>query len=363
MTDRMEQLLQDAGRRWRATQPAPPEPDSSRWSRPARSPRPFRWVPLVATAGATAIVIGLGYVSVTHFSPGRHDRNDRMSGVTESAKPTARPSPPAPADLVVRDGDLVQASGMVLAAPGKPVRFCAPAPSDLVARVPDIPACTFGVEVTGVDLNRLAQAKLVAGVRFGDAALRGVWRSGVLHVTEQGPPKDPPPDMIPPPFPDTRTPCPPPAGGWKPVGDADNKALHQYVEEEHPDRFRRPWVSYPNGEPPGPTPYPNLVEVLVVEVVSGDVDEARRELQRRYAGNLCVVHNPGARSIADETAAYDAVQQVLDPLMHDFTNGIYASGGPYPITVELVMLTPQLYEKLGVPRLALVFHPWLRPVR
>ena len=354
MTDRVDELLQHAGQRWRADQPTPPEPDVSRWSRPARPSR--RWVPMVATAGATAVVLGIGYASVSHFAAGAPDSDDHVSVATA-------PSTPAAAGLVVRDGDAVRASGMVLAAPGQPIRFCAPALTAGVARFGEpegAPDCQFGVAVTGVDIDRLANAEQREGVRFGKASLRGTWRAGTLQVTQQGPPA---PTTTVPPVPDT--PCPPPAKGWATTGPVDGKELHQYVEEEHPDRFRRLRVSYPNGwatSAPGATPQAGAVEVMVVEVVRGDVDTARRELRKRYAGNLCVVHRPGAKSLADQTATHDTVQPALSRLMHDPANGIYSSGGADTVIIDLVVLTPALYDKLVELDLDSVeVHPWLRP--
>src|SRR4051812_34834820 len=67
------------------------------------------------------------------------------------------------ADLVVRDGDPVEASGRVLRN-----RFCAPAPDPL-------DKCELGVDLDGLDAGRLGPD--------GTALLRGVLRGGVLHVT------------------------------------------------------------------------------------------------------------------------------------------------------------------------------------
>lgn len=344
MTDPVDDLLQDAGQRWRSGQPAPPEPDPRRWIR--QQPRP-RWMPVIAAAAATAVAGGAAFALIERDGP---------AASPVAAAPSA--SAPAP-DLVVRDGDQVEASGTVLATPGRPVRFCAPAPS--FGDIDGAPACTFSVPVTGVDLDTLAEAGRRGAVRFGSARLQGVWRSGVLAVTRQSPPPSTPPPAVE--FPPV--PCPPPPGGWQPRG-TDSNALQQYVEQEHPEQFRRPWVQYPNGiSRVGVTPVPaNGVQVLSVEVVQGDLEQARRELAKRFAGNLCVAAAPGRPSLADQAKINETVGKAVDRLMADQANGVYTSGTGDNVQVELVMLTPALdatFEKIGKDLLDL--RPWLRPVR
>ena len=85
-----------------------------------------------------------------------------------------------------------------------------------------------------------------------------------------------------------------------PRGDAHDpggeEALRTYVTQKHPEQFRPLWVTHPEGfTTVDGTPAPK-VRVLVVEVVRGDVDAARRELERRYSGNLCVVGRPACRA-------------------------------------------------------------------
>ncbi len=335
MTDPVDDVLTDAGRRWRAAQPDPPEPDTSRWS--ARPVPARRWVPAIAAAVATTVAAGAVF-ALTH-RPGR----------TDDAPPADSTPAAAAAALVVRDGDTVRASGTVLAPPGQPVRFCAPAPVPLAGD-----RCAYFVTVTGVDPQTLTQATTEPdGTRSGTAQLRGVWRSGVLTVTQQAAPLPAPPDAEPP-----SVPCPRPSGGWQSDPDASYAdpayaaALNDYIERQHPERFRRPWVAHPEG-----------VRVLVVEVVSGDVDHARRELQRRYAGSLCVVARPGRPSLADQKRINDTVGTAVARLMDDRANGIYRAENDDTVRAEMIVLTPQLYDKLAaIGFAALEPDPWLRPV-
>jgi len=356
MTGNLDDLLRSAGERWRSTQPPPPQPDPDRWLDPvARSvldrwpdparPAPRRrWAAVLVTSAATVVVVATAsMLAVQTRDGGRDDTTGARTGYVSTA--TAQ----SPADLVVRDGMRVRASGIVLAVPGQPVRFCAPAITTAPAGAnADVPACIHGVVVTGVDLDALAEPAERAGSRFGGASLTGTWRSGVLVVTDQAPPAPPAAHGSP------AIPCPAPPGGWKATGYyVDGKALHAYIDG-HTDQFRRPWVSRTD----------DGTEVLVVEVVRGDADAARTELRRRYPGNLCVVSSPGRSSLAEQATNLARVQPAVTELMRDPTTGVYALGGPDNIVVEMVMLTADLYDRLAAIGLAAVdLNPWLRPVR
>jgi hypothetical protein len=138
--------------------------------------------------------------------------------------------------------------------------------------------------------------------------------------------------------------------------------LQDYISNLHPDQFARGWVAYPYGGPPGGrTENWNSTRVLVVEVVKGDLNQIRHDLQSRYTGNLCVIESPGKPTIADEKRLVAHADQVLTPLFEDRRNGIFASSVmPDSINVQMVMLTPELYGKIA--KLGAVLDPWLRPV-
>ncbi|GAA2515136.1 hypothetical protein [Winogradskya humida] len=324
MNDPIDDLLTDAGRQWRAAQPDPPEPDTARWTQHNR-----RWLPVLAAAAATLIAAGSVVLLV--------NRPDNAGPVVADA-------------LVVHDGDIVEASGTVLSLPGEPVRFCAPAPVALGGGGGPEAGCPFYVPVTGVDLDALTYTPLARKAKLpGSAHLVGVWRAGTLTVTEQGPstPETPAVPMTP-----DEPPCPAPAGGWK-ADPGDRTELYNYVDEQHPDQFRPLWVAHPGG-----------AEVLVVEVVTGNAAQARRELEKHYTGNLCVVATPGRPSIADQRKLTETVGEAVGDLMEDHTNGIYAAATGDTVRPELVILTPQLYAKFAdIGFTSLVPEPWLRPIR
>lgn len=306
-----------------------------------------RW-PVVAAAGIGTLVALVAVVLVAN----------RQTGNPEAAPPPPVASGSAEPDaLVVHDGDEVEASGQVLVTPGKPARFCAPAPVPAIGRPPgEAPTCAIGVDATGVDTAKLTGATLVNGVTVGQAKLRGTWRAGTLHVTGHGAPEPDRPASV-----DDSVPCPRPAGGWK-AGDEDRNALHEYVNTQHPDRFRALRTGWPDGFPTGATDGPQPPQVLVVEVVAGDPAAEERQLRTLFTGNLCVISSPGRPSIARQQQLRDQVTAVLHPLMNDPTNGIYTLSGDDVFTVELVLLTPAVHDKLRPAGLDLLrLEPWLRP--
>lgn len=302
MIDPVDELLHEAGARWRAEQLPAPRPDVTRW-------RSRRWLPATVAAGVVLIAAG-GVYAVTRPA------ESVPFGVADDTS------------LVVREGAEVEATGRIT---GSPMRLCAPAVTTAISS----DTCPYSVPVTGLD-----------AAPDGDVRLRGIWKAGVLEVKER---LDPLPD----PVRDWRTPCAPPAGGWR-SGQADGKDLDRYVLDEHPDLFRRPWASSPDGKPGG--------DVLVVEVVAGDVQAEGRELRSRYSGNLCVVDAAGKPSLKDQKGIRDAVNEPLLALMRDRANGVYGLGGTDTVRVDLVMLTPALAERFEQISPALELRPWLRPV-
>jgi hypothetical protein len=329
---------------------------------------------------ATLVVVGVAFAVAGSRTP------DSTATPTPSLTPTAtasgEPAPTGPVrgeDLIIRDGMTVEASGMVVARAGQPVLFCAPA-MELAYQSPadaEGPRCSLGVTVVGVDLDALTNPQATSTTRSGRARLRGTWQSGpgpagngtvgngpagTLTVTEQGPPvaDNHGPVSVP-----RDTPCPPPPGGWVNGVDANSVDLHNYVYRDHPDRFRPFYVTYPNGVQSGPSPPGDVPVVLVVEVVQGDVDQARQELIAHYGGNLCVVAaQPGAASIADQERFVEETRDKLSPLMHDPGAGVYeARYTELRVIVGLLFVSQGLWDRFVEQGLGdAELNPWLRPV-
>jgi hypothetical protein len=346
----IDALLKRAGADWRRQQPPPPEPDLSRIQHQNQPNR--RWLlPALAAASVAAVAVMLTVLPM-------------RSGGERSGPSGQGPQQSSASDLIVHDGDTVEVTGQVIAAPGQPVVFCPPRysaddpqvrsgetpASDVTEPAPTCPT-TLAVTLTGVDVDQLSFPVTVQGTRAGQATLRGTWHGRSIDVTEQTAPKQTAPT------PGNDVPCPAPSEGWK-VDNADrigeHNALDAYVRAR-PDRFSDIRIANL-----GPTSSGN-VAVLVVPVVSGEVDSTRRELKAVYQGNLCVTR--GVLSIAEG----QQLAQRVGVLMNDNANSISAVGqGTHDgrITVALFMVTERLYEQfteIGLDKLQL--DPVVRPLQ
>ena len=301
--------LAAAGDPGRATQPPPRESDVSR---PVTRKRRGWLVPVGAAAAAILAAGALGFA--THRAP-------------PEPVPVPVPVPAGRAELVVRDGDLVEASGSV-----EDVELCAPAPvgSD---------TCPFGIWVLGVWPT-------------DGATLRGRWHRGWLSDIQRMPyAPTSAGEMGPGPYlPDT-PPCPAPAGGWRDGEDWADDQVREYLHA-HADQFAEPFATHVGN-----------ARILVVEVVSGDLDQARAALTSIYADNLCVVAAPGGHSIAAENRLQATTGEAVGALMNDPALGIYLiTPEDGKLRVNMVQLTQPLYDKFAAIGLDhLILDPWIRP--
>ncbi|HST66532.1 MAG TPA: hypothetical protein VLM05_15210 [Mycobacteriales bacterium] len=311
------------------------------------------WVP--AAAAAAVILIGAGSVLVLR-------RDGGGPAAAPDPAPAADPTPTLE-QLRVRDGDTVTASGTVVVAPGKPARFCAPAPTAAIGQVgPEQPPdCTLGVDLVGADAARLTGVKTFRDTRWGEAGITGRYSGGTVTVAAQGAPVSVPGPVSSLP---TGTPCPAPTGGWHP-GPVDQAALNALTTfvQGHPDAYGEIVMTYPDGPPSGPTDAPGYgeeTEVLMVTTVLPPAD-AERELRARFPGNLCVRPAVGSRAATD--AVWKRVQFERDWRRH----GAYTGGPDYltgRVRVSLVVLDDAAYRWLSGAGAPIVdADPWLRPVR
>ncbi|GAA1547183.1 hypothetical protein [Kribbella lupini] len=358
-TDEIDELLRQAGSRWRAEQPSPPEPDvqritgtpKRRWAVRGVDPRrwgvrgrgPRRWAVPALAAAAVAVIATAALVVLP-----------------KDDAPVVAPGNGKTHPLEVRDGDRVEVSGQVVAAPGVPVRYCLPVPSPaIVAPEAKGPACAPGaaVDLTGVDLTKLVDLSVINGVRAGNARLVGTWKAGTIAVEEQGPPATVQPGDAAP-----TVPCAAPAGGWK-ADDASQSltpALEKYVKA-HANELQNPWIGWPEGFPTETTPGepPNKPSVLMIGVAHGDLAAVRRTVEPLVAGNLCVTQVKVSQAEAAEQ------QKKLDALPRA-EYGIISTGiglGDKPVRVELKILdekTLNALKPIGVDSLDL--QPYIRPV-
>jgi hypothetical protein len=338
-TDEIDELLRQAGSRWRAEQPSPPEPDLERITQKPRR----RWLVPALAAASVAVIAAAALVVL----PG--DDN-----------PVVAPGNGKTHPLEVRDGDRVEVSGHVVAAPGVPVQYCVPLPSasqvDLSGKPP---ACAPGaaVDLTGVDLSRLVDLSVIGGVKSGEARLVGTWKAETIAVEEQGAPApEQPGDAAP------TVPCAAPAGGWK-KDDASQSitpAVEQFVKTRAAD-LQNPWIGWPEGFPTETTPGapPNKPSVLMIGVAHGDVAAVRRALEPQVKGNLCVIQVKVSQS---EAAKQQAAVEAL-PMREYGITAIGLGVGDKPVRVELRILdekTLNALRPIGVDSLDL--QPYIRPV-
>ncbi|RZU50847.1 hypothetical protein EV385_2639 [Krasilnikovia cinnamomea] len=238
--------------------------------------------------------------------------------------------PAGRAELIVRDGDLVEVSG-----PVEDAELCAPAP---------IPAsiggdtCPYGIPVPGI---RPTNAATLRG-RWHPIGLSDIQRMP-YKPTSAGAPGDS--DL-----PDT-PPCPAPAGGWRDGEDWNDDQVRDYLHA-HADQFAEPFATHLGN-----------ARILVVEVVSGDVDQARAALTAIYTDNLCVVAAPGGHSIAAEARLQATTGEAVGALMDDLASGIYGiTSEDGKLRVNMVQLTQPLYDKFAAIGLDhLILDPWIRP--
>lgn len=347
MTHDVDELLHQAGARWRAEQSPPAEPSLVG----APAPRWRRHATVLAAAAAVAVVVTAALIGSRAFSHKRAVTPAPADSAT--VVPTHEPSPSVdPAALVIHDGNTAEAIGQVVAAPGKPVLFCPDLPVALPVPAPP-PRCPadLAVVATGVDLTRLTDRHVTDGTTAGRAVLRGVYSGSTLRVTRQAPvPPEKPTD------PDAqlpailrRPPCPAPSGGWHRSANTD--AIGGYIQAR-PGTFNGIGVTY--ADPPH-----NSVTVAVVGVARGNPAAVQAELRARFGPNICAVH-------VDQTAAeQQAVQDQVNRMMsHDGVYETWGAGNFGPVGVNISIMTPQRFAKLrqiGLTNLEL--HVWLEPVR
>jgi hypothetical protein len=154
--------------------------------------------------------------------------------------------------LIVREGDLVEASGPVEA----DSRMCSPALGPLLIDTP----CRWSIRVPGVEPTP-------------GATVRGRWHPGRLSDIRRMPYSPPSTGRLgDSDLPDT-PPCPAPAGGWRDGEDWFDEPVRGYVRALA-EQFAEPFATHVGN-----------ARILVVEVVSGDVDQARAALRAIYTSD------------------------------------------------------------------------------
>jgi hypothetical protein len=356
----LDRALTEAGDRWRATQPPPPDPEivpgfsrqlretvratiaAAGASRSTSWLRPRIWAPVAALA-ATAAVLAVIVL------PAALNRPDDQAGPGTGPPPS--PTAPTNPDGVGRVGG----TGSLLRNTGGETWLC----PDSIMRTDDLPTSRAGcgselhVIVTGVDEKWLVHPT-TSGQAFSDLVkVEGTYRAGTLAVTKVDPfTPDPEPPRVEPPVP-----CPPPAGGWRfpyygyTPDDPNNDPVNRLMEEVRgkPAQYTDVWEGHPEGVPNEGVP-PSEVPYVMVMVVGtkGDVASTRAELGAIFPGNLCVhrvqYSASDLESIAERLRSGSATPIGVDPLVIE-----------NKVRVKVIALDPATNELLDdVGRSALI---------
>jgi hypothetical protein len=216
------------------------------------------------------------------------------------------------------------------------------------------PSCPadISVKLIGVDLERLTDASTIKGVRSGQARLVGTWQDRTVTVQEQTAPVAV--TATPPRF--DVVPCPAPSGGWPSLAsNIDSPQVSQWLAARA-DQIDSPAILYPKGT--------SRTKPLVVRigVAHGEVDKFRREFEKVYEGNLCVVR--AALSQKDVENIQTALSSAFEKQI-----GITGSSGPgleggSKVTVTLLVFDERARVALapvGLDKLDL--HPAVEPLR
>ncbi|HET6295317.1 MAG TPA: hypothetical protein VFG33_18170 [Kribbella sp.] len=342
-TDEVDDLLAKAGAQWRASQPSPPEPDVDRITGGGNGPR--RWIPVLAAASVAVIAVAALLV---------------LPGKGKDA-PTPAVAPGKEHPMQVRNGDKVEVTGQVLAAPGVPVVYCPPVYGTTNLTLPSNPkppscAPEQAVQLTGVNVDQLQDVRTEMGVRVGSAHLVGIWNDNKIAVEQQGPPVAEPTEAT--------VPCPAPSGGWR-EGDPTSwitPALEAFVKAR-PDQLQNLWVGRPEGSTSGletdPTSAPTGPSVVMIGVAHGDVEQIRQAVRALTPGNLCVTTVDVSQREADRLVAAVSALPNQDTWIQSVGGGV----GDRPVLVETRIVDERVIAELrpiGLDKLDL--RPHIKPV-
>lgn len=290
MDGEVDRALTAAGARWRSAQQPPPDVDTARLLEAVRGRRLRAWAPLAAVAGVAAVLAVVVLPVVL--------RGDGGAGTDIGA-----PGGGSPGAGPVGTGEM-EGIGTLLREADGTTKLCASVIATM-SLPPTGAACSpVFVLVTGVE-DRWFTQEATSGQAWSESVrVEGSYSNGTLAVRQVEPFH---PDVAP--QEPAVVPCEPPAGGWAPGQNVDERAnaLSEYVRAR-PDRFTDVWVGYPDGPPTMDTGADVTSPMVYVVGTTGDVEAAGTELEAIFPGNLCV--HPVAYSAADLQAIADQLSAV-----------------------------------------------------
>ncbi|HLV57263.1 MAG TPA: hypothetical protein VKY81_00055 [Natronosporangium sp.] len=257
-------------------------------------------------------------------------------------------------------GTLYEATATVLQAPGDVPRLC-----HIV--MDSYPPQCGGPEVVGWDWEAV-DAESASGTTWGEYHVVGTWDGERFTLVEPAQPADPDLSRHAA-APDFSSPCPEPAGGWRPVDPA--KATFEAQEAalaraaQAPD-YAGAWIdqSYLDGIDIGDDDPAAMEEVandptrFVLNLAfTGDLGERERWIREVWGGALCL--SQAERTLLE---LYDIQQRVHEDLPDVLASGVDERRNV--VTVTVMVVTPQLRreveQRYGAE--AVILDGWLTPV-
>lgn len=353
-TDKVDDLLAEAGAQWRASQPSAPEPDLDRITSTKSNPK-RRWlVPTLAAASVAAIATAALTILPDHNEPTVAPPASKAT--PQAAEGSTKAGRPSVDDLLVRNGDKVEINGQIVAAPGKDALFCPQLPSTLPVFAPGkepAPSCPPGlsVKLLGLDVSKFGETK---GVRTGEAHVTGTWNDGAITVEQQSayvPPVQEPAEE----FDQPR--CPEPAGGWPyRVSNLMSRPVQTFLDARE-NQISGPILRYPDGRA---RKKPVVIEIGVAH---GDLAAFKSAFEKVYQGNLCVIATKFSR--AEQNSLSTQLGELLSKVPGAYAGGGVGIGSDMSgVPVSLLVVTEQVKTVLtpvGLENLHVV--PDVRPIR
>lgn len=252
--------------------------------------------------------------------------------------------------LVVRDGDLVTASGRLIRQhdgdwfePELPQRLIAGMQREVT------PPWRGAVRITGASFDDLTNRFERDGAVEGYVAITGIWSDDHLHATHQAAP-----ESAPHPFPRWESPpCPPPAGGWPHLGSGHSSSDggEYNLDYELGDLVAA-------GAAVAVTTFRPSADQAVLVVAAADRDAVEAQLRPQLGDTLCVV--PSRWSEAE----LDAVRAHLTAHWDEWN--LYGLGpvngedGQACMTAQLTRVLPEIVGwAASLPDGILALEPWL----
>lgn len=227
-----------------------------------------------------------------------------------------------------------------------------------------LPPQCGGPDIIGWDWDGL-EHESAGGTRWGDYLVTGEWDATMETFTLTEPPLDAdeaPESERPEGWePNFATPCPEPAGGWRPLDPA--KATYEAMDRAisaaraEPD-FAGAWLDQSYLTEPGTAESDaNDPQRLVLNLrFTGDLQRHEAQIRAIWGGALCV--SPAARSLAD----LEGIRQEVTSQLGQLSSTVDEMTGTVRVTVMVATETEQAQLDTRYGSGVVLLTGWLRPI-